>query len=305
MKVNPVYKREIMVGARSSRFAFIVMIFNSILALVALLNMYSVVEQAKLTAEIQYSSFLEMYLFVAVAEFIMLMFIMPAITSGSISGERERQTLDLMLTTQMTAFDIVIGKLMAALTNMFLLVVSSFPVIALAFVYGGTTLMDLMLLMACYVTVALFSGGLGTCFSAVFKKSTIATAVTYGITIVVVAGTYAVNVFALSMSRMRVNSYLNQMGNVTEQASSGGFLYLLLLNPAVTFYSIINNQIGSDAAVKGIGQWFGNQPENWMITHWIPVSMAVQLAAAGILIAVAVRAVTPVKRRNKRRQKDA
>lgn len=114
MKMNPVYKRETTVSSRSFRLALIIMVFNGILALVALLNMYSVVARVKITAEIQYSSFLNLYVFVSVVEFVMLMFIMPALTAGSISGERERQTLDLMLTTTMKPSDIILGKLSAS-----------------------------------------------------------------------------------------------------------------------------------------------------------------------------------------------
>ena len=40
MKTNPVYKREIMVSTRSIRLALVLLVFNGILALVALLNMY-------------------------------------------------------------------------------------------------------------------------------------------------------------------------------------------------------------------------------------------------------------------------
>lgn len=125
--MNPVYKRENMVSARSFKLAMILLIFNGILALVALLSMYSALAQVRVTAEIQYSSFLDLYVFVAVLEFVMLIFIMPAVTAGSISGERERQTLDLMLTTDMTPAEIVLGKLMSSLSTMFLLIISSFP----------------------------------------------------------------------------------------------------------------------------------------------------------------------------------
>ena len=83
MKMNPVYKRETTVSSRSFRLALIIMVFNGILALVALLNMYSVVARVKITAEIQYSSFLNLYVFVSVVEFVMLMFIMPALTAGT------------------------------------------------------------------------------------------------------------------------------------------------------------------------------------------------------------------------------
>lgn len=58
MKQNPIYRRETMVRARSFRLALVPLMFNGILALVALLNLYSTLGQVKLTAEIQYSSFL-------------------------------------------------------------------------------------------------------------------------------------------------------------------------------------------------------------------------------------------------------
>ena len=65
MKTNPVYKRERMVSARSFRLALVLLVFNGILALVALLNMYSALAQVRLTAEVQYTGFLDLYMFVA------------------------------------------------------------------------------------------------------------------------------------------------------------------------------------------------------------------------------------------------
>ena len=74
------------VGSRSIRMMAILFVFNSILAAVALFNMYSVAEQVRTTAEIQYSQFLDLYTFVSSIEFIMLLFIMPALTASSISA---------------------------------------------------------------------------------------------------------------------------------------------------------------------------------------------------------------------------
>lgn len=139
MKQNPVYKREARVNARSIRIPMIVMVFNGVLSAVALLNMYSVMAQVKASASIQYTSFMQMYELLASLEFIMLLFIVPALTAASISGERERQTLDLMLTTLLTPAQIVSGKLLSALSVMVLLVVSSFPPISMVLVFGGIT----------------------------------------------------------------------------------------------------------------------------------------------------------------------
>ena len=103
MRNNPVYKREKTIRSRSFRMPLVILLFNGILAVAVLLNMYQTVAQVKISSSIQYSSFLDLYAFVAILEFLLLMFIMPALTSGSISGERERQTLELLFTTRSTS----------------------------------------------------------------------------------------------------------------------------------------------------------------------------------------------------------
>ena len=87
MKQNPVYNREMRVSSRSMKLPLIIFLFNGILFLVTLLNMYSVIMQVKASASIQYSSFMELYEFVTSMEFILLMFIVPAVTASAISGE--------------------------------------------------------------------------------------------------------------------------------------------------------------------------------------------------------------------------
>lgn len=304
MKLNPVYKRETTVSARSFRLALILVLFNAILALVALLNMYSVLERVKLTAEIQYSSFTNLYTFVAVVEFVLLMFIMPALTAASISGERERQTLDLLLTTTMKPSEIVWGKLTSSFATMFLMIMSSFPLLAISFVYGGVMLYDVFLLLLCYLAVALLCGSMGICFSSVFKRSTIATVVSYGVLVLIAAGTYAVNVFALSIARLNINStYALSASGMADQANSGDFLYLLLLNPVATFYVMINDQAGDNQVMKSLNSWFGPHPESFIMENWVVLSILIQLVLAAIFLFIAIKAISPVKGKKKRKIK--
>lgn len=298
MRMNPVYKREVMVSARSFRLAMILLVFNGILALVALLNMYSTLAQVRLTAEIQYTSFLDLYLFVATLEFVMLIFIMPALTAGAISGERERQTLDLMLTTSMRPWEIVLGKLAASLSTMFLLIISSFPIIAIVFVYGGITLRDIGVLLLCYMAAALFVGSLGICCSALFGKSTMSTVVSYGVMGLVVLGTYGINQFAYYMSGVHADSYLASIGQTSSQATSGGFLYLLLINPTTTFLVTITRLTGREQTTANVAEWFGNHDPGPIYTQWVGVSILIQVLLSVFLIWLAIRAVTPVQSRD-------
>ena len=296
MKTNPIYKRETTIEARSYQLAAILAVFNGILAMVALLNMYSVTAKVRMTAEIQYSSFLELYSFVAAIEFIMLIFIMPALTSGSISGERERKTLDLLMTTNLTPAELVIGKLAASFSVMALLIISSLPVLALVFVYGGITIWDLIQLFLCYMIMALYAGGIGIFFSSLFKRTLFSTVLSYAAIAVITLGTYAVNSIAVTLQRMDSSSFAGIASNSAAQFSSGGFLYLLLFNPAITYYALISHQVGNNQTISYLMQTFGMNHPSWILKNWVPVSIFVQLISGVLLVFFAIRHLDSGKR---------
>ena len=299
MRNNPVYKREMAVRARSPRIPVLIMLFNGILAAAALLNMYSSIVQVRISNTIRYESFLQLYAFVATLEFLLLMFIMPALTSASISGERERHTLELMFTTRLRAADIVAGKLMSALSQLLVMAFSSFPVLLLTFVYGSMNLKDPALLMFCFVTVALFCGSLGIFASALMRRSTFSNVVTYGTLLAAVAGTYLFNQFLLNVSQMEVNSMVLQAGEVRPAPSSGWAAYLLLLNPAATFAELLESQVSGGGGQFTVRYFLGAASGNFITEHWVFVSAAIQLALSAVLLRGAVWFLEPVRRKRK------
>lgn len=295
MKImNPIYKRDITVSARSYKLALVLVIFNAILTLVALLNMYSMLTQVKQTAQMQYSSFLDLYVFVSVLEFVMLVFIMPAITAGSISGERERRTLDMMLTTKMTPAQLVLGKLLSSLSTVMLMIISSLPILAMVFVYGGVTLTDISKLLLCYIAAALFIGSLGICCSALCKKTMISTVISYGFMILVVIGTYGINQLAFYMSGVHAGSYLAAAGQTAGQSSSGALLYLLLMNPTSTFFVSMMKLTGTgmNRIDQIVTAWFGVHNRNLVYGNWEAVSIVIQLLLAVVFIWIAIRVIS-------------
>ena len=299
MRNNPVYKREMAVRARSPRIPVLIMLFNGILAAAALLNMYSSIVQVRISNTIRYESFLQLYAFVATLEFLLLMFIMPALTAASISGERERHTLELMFTTRLRAADIVAGKLMSALSQLLVMAFSSFPVLLLTFVYGSMNLKDLALLMFCFVTVALFCGSLGIFASALMRRSTFSNVVTYGTLLAAVAGTYLFNQFLLNVSQMEVNSMILQAGEIRPAPSSGWAAYLLLLNPAATFAELLESQVSGGGGQFTVRYFLGAASGNFITEHWVFVSAAIQLALSAVLLRGAVWFLEPVRRKRK------
>lgn len=287
MKVNPIYRQETKVSSRSFKLPLIIFLCNGVLALVALLDMYSMVTQVRITAEIQYSSFLSLYIFGASIEFMMLLLIVPALTSGSISGERERQTLNLLLTTRMTPRDIVLGKLFASLSMVFLLIVSSFPILSLVFIYGGVTGKDIGMLLVSFLSTAILAGCVGICCSSVFKRTTIATAAGYCIMAMLVFGTIALSRFWTSF----------QSASGGQRSENGISRYLLLFNPAVSFGAAMKGQLGNVRRDSALQSWIGGDSQGFLFRHWLEVSVVLQLMIAGICLWVAVGQVNPRRRR--------
>ena len=249
VKSNPVYRREMTVRARSFRMPFIILTFNGILAAAALLNMYSAVAQVRISASIQYTSFLQLYAFVAILEFLLLMFIMPALTTGSISGERERRTLDLLFTTKMTPGDIVMGKLFSA--------------------------------------------------SSLMRRSTFSNVCTYGLLLLSVAGTYMVNLFLYNMSQMQIDNMVFRLGESRPAANSGAAVYLLLINPMVTFAEILGNQVTGGAEWFSVGRFLEGSPAGFIASHWVLVSLLVQSVLAVCFVRGAIYFLNPERNEKK------
>lgn len=295
MKNNPVFKRETMVRSRSIRTPLVIFAFNGVLALAALLNMYQTVAQARISSSIQYSTFLDLYAFVATLEFLLLMFIMPALTSGSISGERERQTLELLFTTKMSPTDIIMGKLLSAVEQLLVLVASSLPIVLLTFVYGSVNFLDLGLLFICFTIVAFYAGGIGILFSALFRRSTFSNVCTYGVLLLVAVGTYMLNIFLLNVSNIQISNMVLQPEMERPVADTGAAVLLLLLNPVATFAEILGNQVSGGAGALSIRSFFGSNTGSFLVQYWIPLSLIVQVVVSVAVIVGAVYCLNPVK----------
>jgi len=76
---------------------------------------------------------------VAFMELVFMAFIGPALSLNAISGEVERQTYEMLLATPLSGWQILGGKVGAALAYVLLLIFSALPVISLAFLFGGVS----------------------------------------------------------------------------------------------------------------------------------------------------------------------
>lgn len=121
----------------------------------------------------------------------LLAFITPALTAGAISGERERQTIDLLFVTPLAPFSIIWGKLLASMSFVVLLIFLSVPIFSLVFLFGGIELDQVLAAFALTGVTAMTFGFLGVAFSTLFKRTLAATVASYGSAFVLLVGSPA------------------------------------------------------------------------------------------------------------------
>ncbi len=129
-----------------------------------------------------------------------VVFLASSSTSGAISLEREKQTLELLITTPISSLAIIVGKLLSALVYVFLLIAASVPLMAVVFVYGGVGPEDVLRGYIVLVATALGLGSFGLLCSSLVKRTTAATAITIFGVLAITVGTVFILVFWQAMA---------------------------------------------------------------------------------------------------------
>ena len=169
----------------------------------------------------------------SVFQLLLVAFIAPAFTAGAISLEREKQTLDLLITTPMRPGAIVVGKLLAALAFVFLMILAAVPVSALVLMYGGATVDDILRQELILFASAIGFGVIGIFFSALVRRTQAATVLTYSTMLLLVIGTLLVWRFWTEVATNDPDNAFGQIRRAPEQ--------ILWLNPAVAMIEVVAN----------------------------------------------------------------
>jgi len=164
---------------------------------------------------------------------LLVIFLVPGFTSGAIAGERERQTLVPLQVTLLRPVSIIIGKISASMAFLGLLVVASLPLLSIAYLIGGVTLLQVVKATAAVLATGLVLACLTVTCSAVIRRVQAATVVAYALTLGLVVGTFIVWGAAGLVDSSRGSDSANPPAQ------------LLLLNPIVATADIIGPSANS------------------------------------------------------------
>lgn len=289
MRLNPVLENEMKRNMRSMKGSWIIFGTNFVLTMVAVITYFGTGGFKTYLTAGQYCFPIRCYMMMAYAMFGMVCLLVPGIAGGSIAVERERKTLDILLTTHLSPWRIVIGKLESSLSVIFLIAFSSIPVVSLILVFGGVSLIDLLMLVVMLVVSGVFIGSIGIFCSSVMRKMTTATIMSYVLTILLTFGTVLF---------IWVVSYILGVHNqeMSAPVDVGPWIYLFLLNPLVIYFGLLSGQVGSGSELMMLCNHFGSYSDSFGVSHMLILAVLLQILISVVLLFTAGKWINPLKK---------
>lgn len=279
--INPVLDKEFRLRMRSPRAMWTLFFYLFALCLMSLSAIYLTQELSGRGGSFRPEESRYLFYFLSLAQLGLIAFMAPGLTAGVISGEREKQTLNLLLTTQQSSATIVLSKLVSSLSFMVLIVVSTLPIYSMMFLYGGVSPNQLALVFLYDLFMMFVLGSFGVLFSTLLRRTMVSVIVTYGVTLFMFAGTAILFMVLIG---------------VVEQAYQGQSVsyswvgHVLAWNPAVGMYSIMDPSVNE--AVFSVNRWSGGTVKGPLIPLWAE-SMIIYGCLSLLALWIAVRNLRP------------
>lgn len=245
---------------------------------------------------------------------IAIVFLIPALTAGAISIEKERQTLEVLLTTRMTPWQIITGKYFSTVFLVLMLIIATLPILCSMFLYGGINLWQMIVLLGVLVSTVVFFSSFGIFFSALIKNTVLSVILTYISVFTVLAITFMLTftgMIGMTIIDALLCDFIYEMyGKSMSNIISGDlFITCLYLNPLATLFDAIGQIFGYSLfdtvaplyGIKDMSAIFVHFTEKNILLRWFPFfSILLQALVSFLLLRAAAFFLKPVKKKAKK-----
>ena len=290
MRVNPVLRNESKISVRSIKFTLMIFAYIAVLS-VAVMIYYSSVNEAIFSNGLYLESSKLFYVVMAIGQAILLLFIVPALSSTAICSEREKQTLDILLSSKLTPLQIIIGKVSASSLGVIILIISTMPLYAIGSLTGVIKISNILSLIVFFIVNTIFVSSIGVFISTCAKTSKVSTTLSYAVVLAIYMG-----IIVITWAILIITIYNKDMSGtaLTTMPKASPIVYL---SPVVGFVSLLLNQVGLGLEFSSIFSEFGIS----MYSEYI--SIVIQLVLSGLFIYLASVKLNPLNKRSRFKSK--
>lgn len=310
-KMNAVLYKDMQQQVKRAKMSIVIFVVNLILFVIAGITLIAISANYASHNAVDNRILIYLFLGLIITEAVLIGFMVPSFTAGTISGERERQTMDVLLTTKMTSWEIIKGKYWSSIMQMLLLIISGLPIFSLVFIYGGISFFQVLLVIGTVITSLMFFAGIGVYFSTVMKKTAGATVLTFIVMFMYIFGTMAVVLIAYA-----IVTYYNEYCYYTLNSiptrnyyNIGPLVFILYLNPVTTVFEVLTRIFGAEIdyiQMNGMASLIDAldlvpySETNVFLRFWGIISFAVQMGITYLHLRLAARALNPLSARRRK-----
>ena len=286
--MNPVLSKELRQRLRNYKGMLVLFIYLLILGSFTLGFMYLNWQHTAVTFNPEQS--FSVFAVLTVFQLVLLGFVIPGLTAGAISGERERQTLNVSLITELSPLKIITGKMLSATAFTGLLLLASLPLYGLILLFGGINPLQLLNIFGFYLVTIFLFAAIGITCSTFFKRTGVSTVVAYGLVAFIGAGT---GFLAIFVELITPHPYPMGDAPIAPIVSPESIYYyqlvvqyLLAINPVAVLMGILEG-----GNIPGIGT-----SEKLMLPYWAIYSLF-YLSISVLMLLGSARRLNPLRKK--------
>ena len=285
--LNPILSFSAIRRMRTFRTMLIVIAYEAALLLLALAMLRGFLKNEIYLSTMQRGP--QCYAALLAAQFVMIVLIAPAMTSGSVAGERERQTLDLLLVTNTGSFRIVTGKILESFALLALLIICAMPAECLCLMTGGVTIAQILTGTLFLLSAALACSAVGVFCSSVCRSTVVSGVMSYVVLLAIGVVTTLPFVFGYSRRITDVVYDAAQYAELTPAGARAMIPKLLYLNPGFGLLSLIQGQLHPLTGYM-TGRGWGRIYCTWLMMDRANCEVIALICAGGMIALAAVLA---------------
>lgn len=280
IKINPIVKKDLRIISRGMKFTWGLFAYEAILGVVFLFVLLFAFDTNFTYGQFgytrSYETLVSLFPVLSAVQFGIIALILPIMTASSISGEKERQTFDLLLTTVMTPRQIIMGKLMSAVLRVMVFIVASIPLMAVSFTLGGLSWGNLFIMLIASFVFAFFAGAVGMLASTIGKKTLSCIIIAYVI------------YFAFHQLST-IPTIL--IGLLAVTGADWVISLLMIFNPVVAIVDMFVLMFAGEGLFGNVGSGFMSGFGGWL---WVIISGVVIMGISFIMLEVAANRIDPL-----------
>ncbi len=173
---NPVLQRELLVNLRMPRSFWLLLLYQVILGVIVY---FAWPRQVRLDLTVGSGSNSNLVDLVFLGQYVLASLMAPSFAAGAVSGEKERKTYEMLLASPINPASIVIGKLIAALTHLAMLIVASLPVVMLCLPLGGVSFFEVLAAYVMLISSVVAFGMISVACGSFFPRTSSSLVVSY------------------------------------------------------------------------------------------------------------------------------